>query len=191
MGKTDMVTPMSVSDQIADAGAHPEDICQDCGQPNPPWFAPNEIWNKFVPDRVGIFCPNCFAKRAKEKGFAEYWKFAPETEFDRAQAQEVNDLRAATRETRGTPPDRCMKVIYQIPGMTVYCTCTPGHIGNCRNVFWERSEARGEALLHNAGVSQPVAPPPLKALFIAIRVPSAAEQRYTSSARNSSPLPSQ
>jgi hypothetical protein len=93
-----------VSDQIADAGAHPEDICQDCGQPNPPWFAPNEIWNKFVPDRVGIFCPNCFAKRAKEKGFAEYWKFAPETEFDRAQAQEVNDLRAATRETRGTPP---------------------------------------------------------------------------------------
>lgn len=44
---------------------HPEAKCNDCGNPNPTWYAPNYLWNKVMPDRrYEIICPACFQKKA-------------------------------------------------------------------------------------------------------------------------------
>jgi hypothetical protein len=47
--------------------AHPEDFCQECGLPNPTWYAPNLLWNKLCKP-VEIICPICFQKRADKAG---------------------------------------------------------------------------------------------------------------------------
>lgn len=47
-----------------DAGEHPEAYCNDCGQRNPTWYAPNELWNTLC-ERHEIICPVCFQKRAE------------------------------------------------------------------------------------------------------------------------------
>lgn len=47
---------------------HPEAFCQKCKLPNPVWYAPNEIWNSVIPDRIGIICPKCFQDKAEEMG---------------------------------------------------------------------------------------------------------------------------
>ena len=60
------------------AAMHPEDLCQQCGGPNPTWFAPNETWNRVVPNPVGILCPNCFLKRARAAGIVCFWELRPE-----------------------------------------------------------------------------------------------------------------
>lgn len=54
-------------------------ICQSCGQPNPCWFAANEIWNRVVPERSGVLCPSCFIKRAELAGVGtkDAWKLVP------------------------------------------------------------------------------------------------------------------
>jgi hypothetical protein len=46
---------------------HPEDFCEECGLPNPTWYAPNELWNKLCTP-VEIICPKCFQKRADKAG---------------------------------------------------------------------------------------------------------------------------
>ena len=44
--------------------------CHECGDHNPIWFAPHDIWNRVVggPDATddpgGVLCPNCFLKKA-------------------------------------------------------------------------------------------------------------------------------
>ena len=45
------------------AVTHPEDRCGVCGRVNPVWFAPNELWNRLVPERSGVLCPVCFMLR--------------------------------------------------------------------------------------------------------------------------------
>ena len=45
--------------------------CQQCGRPNPIWFAPDRLWNHVVggdPGREaqGVLCPSCFAAKADE-----------------------------------------------------------------------------------------------------------------------------
>lgn len=55
----------SVDNQITDV---PE-ICQNCHQANPIWFAPNDIWNAVVEEVSGILCPVCFINRAERQGF--------------------------------------------------------------------------------------------------------------------------
>jgi hypothetical protein len=46
-----------------------EGTCDDCScEYVTPWFAANELWNRVVPDRVALLCPNCFLKRAKAAG---------------------------------------------------------------------------------------------------------------------------
>ncbi len=47
---------------------HPDAICQECGGKNIGWMAPNSIWSKVMPDEGGILCPECFYKKAKQKG---------------------------------------------------------------------------------------------------------------------------
>ncbi|MDP9113881.1 MAG: hypothetical protein M3O20_09375, partial [Acidobacteriota bacterium] len=59
---------------------HPENMCQECGGPNPVWFAPNHIWNQIVGSEAGMLCPVCFIKRADSKGLyqAGGWELVPE-----------------------------------------------------------------------------------------------------------------
>ncbi len=47
---------------------HPEDFCQECGKENVSWYADNDLWNAVMPDDGGILCPQCFEKKAKDKG---------------------------------------------------------------------------------------------------------------------------
>ncbi len=70
---TDGKTPVGV-------GA-PAEICQNCHQAYGVWFAANEVWNKVIPDRVGMLCPNCFINRAERQGFeCTGWQLVPEYE---------------------------------------------------------------------------------------------------------------
>lgn len=62
------------------ANSHPEDFCQQCGGPNFVWFAANDVWNKVIPERVGVLCPRCFAERAKRVGFGVAWELVPQRE---------------------------------------------------------------------------------------------------------------
>jgi len=48
---------------------HPEDYCQICKGKNVCWYAPNEIFNSVNGNDIGIMCPQCFEKMAKEKGY--------------------------------------------------------------------------------------------------------------------------
>ena len=53
--------------------------CADCGRPSPTWFAPNEVWNRVFPERVGIVCPTCFVVRAEAAGINPTgWELRPE-----------------------------------------------------------------------------------------------------------------
>lgn len=61
---------------------HPEDFCQECGGRNPRWFASNDVWNKAIPDRVGILCPFCFIQRAEKAGIYAGWELVPIFEPD-------------------------------------------------------------------------------------------------------------
>jgi hypothetical protein len=45
-----------------------ESICQSCGNYNPIWSAPNELFNKVNGSPNGILCPNCFEKKADNMG---------------------------------------------------------------------------------------------------------------------------
>lgn len=46
---------------------HPEDICQECGDENPTWYAPNELWNEVIGSPNGIICPVCFLRKSNTK----------------------------------------------------------------------------------------------------------------------------
>lgn len=62
-----------------DAGEeHPEDHCRCCGQSNPVWSAPNDLWNCVMGGSDGILCPRCFIDRAEMVGAApEIWMVGP------------------------------------------------------------------------------------------------------------------
>lgn len=66
-------------------GVSHELACDDCGRPNPVWFAPNEVWNLAIggpdarDDPGGFVCPNCFIIRAEQAGIVPTaWKLEPE-----------------------------------------------------------------------------------------------------------------
>jgi hypothetical protein len=52
---------------------HPEDWCQRCARPNPIWYAPNDLWNKYARGEFNILCPCCFIELAKKAGFDPVW----------------------------------------------------------------------------------------------------------------------
>lgn len=58
---------------------HPEDSCKKCDRPNVVWFAPNELWNKYVRDNneQGILCPVCFIQLVEQGGMHPTWSVAP------------------------------------------------------------------------------------------------------------------
>jgi hypothetical protein len=86
---------------------HPERICQRCGGPNPTWFAPNDLWNKYSHGH-GILCPICFVQEAEMGGFKPTaWRVdcerletspaAPVTEAAPA-SSELTELRRINRD---------------------------------------------------------------------------------------------
>lgn len=82
-----------------DAPAPIESQCEDCGGPNPVWYAPNNLWNLVVggpdakDDPGGFICPVCFLTRAEAAGIEPTaWKLAPEGDNDLAQAERITTL---------------------------------------------------------------------------------------------------
>ena len=63
-------------DVAAMTAPHPEDFCQRCGRRNVVWSAPNDVWNKVMPDG-GIVCPVCFIELAAAKGIEDVWDLSP------------------------------------------------------------------------------------------------------------------
>lgn len=51
--------------------------CQDCGRVYDLmgwWMAPDDLWEKVTGKRYGgLFCPDCFGKRAAAKGLHLRW----------------------------------------------------------------------------------------------------------------------
>jgi len=57
----------------------PAPHCDDCDALVPTWFAPNEVWNAVMPERVGMLCANCFIRHAEHIGFqCTGWELRPE-----------------------------------------------------------------------------------------------------------------
>lgn len=61
-------------DPLNPISPHPEDTCQQCGNRNPTWYAPYELWNKVHGSPNGILCPCCFQTEAELKGFSVVFK---------------------------------------------------------------------------------------------------------------------
>jgi len=55
------------------AKSHPEDFCNQCGNPNVTWYAPNDLWNKLCGESE-IICPKCFQERADDEGINIIYK---------------------------------------------------------------------------------------------------------------------
>lgn len=79
---------------------HPEDLCGQCGNPNPFWFVANDLWNRVVPERSGILCPTCFIERANKIGLDSAWELVPE--FSKADHRPEDRLKSAG--TDGSSP---------------------------------------------------------------------------------------
>lgn len=56
------------------------EFCHDCGREQPLiWHADDALWKAVHGDGGGIYCPECFTKRAEAKGFPiVYWTAATE-----------------------------------------------------------------------------------------------------------------
>lgn len=55
-----------------------EAICERCGRDNIVWYAPNDVWNRVMPDDGGILCPVCFVQAAEQAGIAPtVWRLIP------------------------------------------------------------------------------------------------------------------
>lgn len=80
-----------------------ENTCMRCGERNPCWFAPNEVWNyvvggpKAADDPGGFLCPNCFILLAEAVGLRGVWELRPER---------VAGPRKFTRTTEQNPDRR-------------------------------------------------------------------------------------
>jgi hypothetical protein len=75
----DLVDVLAVESVASASIPQREGICGDCHQEYvTPWFAPNDLWNRVVPDRVAMLCPNCFLTRAKIAGFDSSWELREE-----------------------------------------------------------------------------------------------------------------
>jgi hypothetical protein len=60
--------------------------CDVCGQSNPVWFAPSDVWNLVMggPDATddpgGYLCPCCFIRKAEDEGYeTTAWVLTPES----------------------------------------------------------------------------------------------------------------
>ncbi len=48
---------------------HPEYRCDGCGNLNPTWHAPSELWNRITGHPPGlVICPKCFQDIAEKQG---------------------------------------------------------------------------------------------------------------------------
>ena len=70
-------------------GEHPEDYCQECGNVNPSWHAPNDLWNKVTGNPPLIICPFCFQKRAESFGVVVH--FVAESLTEESQRATLKD----------------------------------------------------------------------------------------------------
>src|SRR6185437_14169729 len=82
----------------------PAPPCDDCGVPVPTWFAPSEVWNAVIPERVGMLCANCFIRHAEHIGFqCTGWELRPENPSEpvsHADPAKHARFRAAVQEWR-------------------------------------------------------------------------------------------
>ena len=77
-------------------------ICQDCGQGNPVWFAPDALWNSVMggaaarDDPGGVVCPNCFIRRADHPGA---WSLSPSGPIEITTQSAYRAMISATPDT--------------------------------------------------------------------------------------------
>lgn len=95
--------------------------CTECGQPNPVWFAPNEVWNRVIggpeatDDPGGFLCPLCFIRRAEAAGIVPAaWVLSPESAAD---------------EPEGCKPSQLLTRPHDCPH--VVCSCAMGAMPLC------------------------------------------------------------
>ena len=57
------------------------EFCKDCGARQPiVWHATDDLWDRISGDK-NVLCPNCFDKRADQKGILLMW--TPKAEYER------------------------------------------------------------------------------------------------------------
>ena len=71
----EIVTNIEIADRLRSLLAG-DSICNTCGDPNPCWHAPNDVWNAVVPEISGVLCPKCFIKRAAD--IYKSWELRPD-----------------------------------------------------------------------------------------------------------------
>ena len=49
---------------------HYSELCEVCGRPYDAWRAPTWLFVKLTGSQRGLYCPRCFTKFARDKGFA-------------------------------------------------------------------------------------------------------------------------
>lgn len=67
--------PLPPAPGHSNVATHPKPItpngdktCLECGNENPAWYAPNDVFNEINGSPNGVLCPLCFQKKANELG---------------------------------------------------------------------------------------------------------------------------
>lgn len=116
--------------------------CDECGRPNPVWFAPSDVWNLAVggadatDDPGGVLCPICFIAKAETAGIKPNgWRIEPEGRSNGAgDVQAVRD-------------DQCNVEFGTVPDCD--CPHEHWHIGGvCLDVHIE-DDGSGHSILGN------------------------------------------
>ena len=72
------MTDLTPTQDEIDSGEH----CRDCGRTYSLmgwWRAPDALWLRVTGERYGgLFCPDCFGKRAFAKGIVLRWSVEPD-----------------------------------------------------------------------------------------------------------------
>jgi hypothetical protein len=147
--------------------AHPESFCHRCLRDNVPWFTPNDIWNRVMPDD-GIVCPVCFIQAAEQAGISPgVWSIAPGGPAMEERLASITESYRMSEENRALAEARLAEVEAErdrLEGdegywMGMYGSmsemCAEADIGltELRTLF-DRLEARGVVSIYFADGSQ-------------------------------------
>ena len=95
---------------MTDAPEHPEDLCDECGNRNPSWHAPNELWNKVTGHPPGlVICPMCFQEHAEALGITVHC--VSDLLASNIKSEREKELREAisfSRTELGMPFEKCV-----------------------------------------------------------------------------------
>lgn len=93
--------------------------CDDCGIPNPTWFAPSPLWNLVMggPDATddpgGYICPACFIVRAENAGVCpSAWRLEPEVACTGASDELVEALKPFLKAANLAHNNHITAVVY-------------------------------------------------------------------------------